>query len=212
MNYLEVINKCLVELNYKQVNAFSELIKNDHKKLMNIINVINSELCGFDNWNFLLRKETLTLEKGQKELPNNINGVIQNIIINKNIYNYYSDFEKALTSNQPAQTYSIFNDKILLPVFDEAVQVEIIYCTKNCAKNAEGEEKLKLEEATDESLIPMPFAEPLLVYGACMRLKGNPQHVRFNYWYGMYKDALANFRSKISVTTDDTPQIRMRRR
>ena len=37
MNYLEVINKCLVELNYKQVNAFSELIKNDHKKLMNII-------------------------------------------------------------------------------------------------------------------------------------------------------------------------------
>ena len=97
-------------------------------------------------------------------------------------------------------------------MFDEDVQVEIIYCTKNCAKNAEGEEKLKLEEATDESLIPMPFAEPLLVYGACMRLKGNPQHVRFNYWYGMYKDALANFRSKISVTTDDTPQIRMRRR
>ncbi len=212
MNYLELINKCLVELNYKQVNAFSELIKNDHKKLMNIINVINSELCGFDSWNFLLRKDTLTLEKGQKELDNNINGLIQNVIINKNIYNYYSDFEKAYTGGQPAKTYSIFNDKILLPVFDEDVQVEIIYCTKNCAKNSLGEEKLQLEDATDESLIPMPFAEPLLVYGACMRLKGNPQHVRFNYWYGMYKDALANFRSKISVTTDDTPQIRMRRR
>ena len=37
MNYLELINKCLVELNYKQVNAFSELTKNDHKKLKNII-------------------------------------------------------------------------------------------------------------------------------------------------------------------------------
>ena len=35
MNYLELINKCLVELNYKTVNAFSELVKNDHKKIKN---------------------------------------------------------------------------------------------------------------------------------------------------------------------------------
>ena len=54
MNYLELINKCLVELNYKQVNAFSELTKNDHKKLKNIINVLNSEICGFGRWAFLL--------------------------------------------------------------------------------------------------------------------------------------------------------------
>ena len=32
MNYLELINKCLVELNYKQVNTFSELTKNEHNK------------------------------------------------------------------------------------------------------------------------------------------------------------------------------------
>ena len=37
MNYLELINKCLVELNYKQVGSFSELTKNDHKKLKNIL-------------------------------------------------------------------------------------------------------------------------------------------------------------------------------
>ena len=56
MNYLEIINKCLVELNYKQVNSFSELTKNEHKKLKNIINIINSEICSLDKWNFLLRK------------------------------------------------------------------------------------------------------------------------------------------------------------
>lgn len=63
MNYLELINKCLVELNYKQVNAFSELTKNDHKKLKNIINVLNSEICGFGRWAFLLRKTELSLPK-----------------------------------------------------------------------------------------------------------------------------------------------------
>lgn len=55
MNYLELINKCLVELSYKQVNAFSELTKNDHKKIKNIINIINTEICRMDKWNFLLR-------------------------------------------------------------------------------------------------------------------------------------------------------------
>ena len=69
-----------------------------------------------------------------------------------------------------------------------------------------------MEEAEDSSLIPEPFVEPLLVYGACMRLKGNPQHVRFNYWYSMYKDALANMRSRISASMDETPSVRLYRR
>jgi hypothetical protein len=33
MNFLELINKCLLELNYKQVSSFAELVKNDHKKI-----------------------------------------------------------------------------------------------------------------------------------------------------------------------------------
>ena len=57
MNYLEIINKCLMELNYKRVRTFEELIKNDHAKIKNIINIINAEICTFDNWNFLLRKK-----------------------------------------------------------------------------------------------------------------------------------------------------------
>ena len=44
-----------------------------------------------------------------------------------------------------------------------------------------------------------------------MRLKGNPQHVRFNYWYSMYKDALANLRAKASGTVDETPMIKLSR-
>ena len=73
-------------------------------------------------------------------------------------------------------------------------------------------EKYLMEEDTDSTLIPEPFAEPVLVYGACMRLKGNPQHVRFSYWMSMYRDALANMRSRVSVSIDETPSVKMHRR
>lgn len=211
MNYLELINKCLVELNYKQVNAFSELIKNDHKKLKNIINIINSEICLSDKWNFLLRKQVLNLKKFSGELENIIDGRIETVIIDGVKFDFYADFEKFFVNSQPQNTYSLFNDKILLPFYNQNKKVEILYYTKNCAKNSLGEEKLSLDNAEDVSLIPEPFVEPLIVYGACMRLKGNPQHVRFNYWYSMYKDALANLRAKASGTVDETPMIKLSR-
>ena len=212
MNYLELINKCLVELNYKQVNAFSELTKNDHKKLKNILNVLNSEICGFDKWSFLLRKKELTLPKTQGEIENSVDGRIETLMIDGAKFDYYQDFEVFFVNSQSQNTYSLFNDKILLPIFSQDKTVEIIYYTKNCAKNSAGEEKFSMEEAEDSSLIPEPFVEPLLVYGACMRLKGNPQHVRFSYWYSMYKDALANMRSRISASMDDIPSVKLHRR
>ena len=75
-----------------------------------------------------------------------------------------------------------------------------------------GEEKLTFEEADDISIIPNPFVEPIVVYGACMRLKGNPKHARFSYWLSMYKDAFANLKSKVSKTIEEHPTIKISRR
>ncbi|CCY62834.1 MAG: hypothetical protein ACLSA2_02095 [Candidatus Gastranaerophilaceae bacterium] len=212
MNYLELINKCLVELNYKQVSSFSELTKNDHKKLKNILNVLNAEVCGSDRWSFLLRKQQLTIPANTGEVTNSIDGRIETVIVDGVKFDYYEDFEKFFTNAQPMHTYSLFNDKILFPVFDKEKTVEIIYYTKNHAKDEDGSEKYLMEEDTDTTLIPEPFAEPVLVYGACMRLKGNPQHVRFSYWMSMYKDALANMRSRVCASIDETPSVKMHRR
>lgn len=212
MNYLEIINKCLVELNYKQVNAFSELTKNDHKKLKNIINIINSEVCSSDKWEFLLRKEKLVLLKNSGELENTIDGRINSLIIDGGKYDYYPNYEKFFTNSQPQNTYSLFDNKILLPIFNQNKNIEILYYTKNCVQDADGKEKYQLEKENDISLIPQPFVEPILVYGACMRLKGNPQHARFNYWYSMYKDALANLKSRVTKTVDDVVMVRLSRR
>lgn len=209
MNYFEILNKCLVELNYKQVNSFSELTKNEHEKLKNIVNVINKEICLSEKWNFLLRTTTLSLPKNTGQIKNTVQGKIATVMIDGKIFKYYDNFEKFFTNSQPQGTYTSFNDMLLFQIFNKNKEIEIIYYTSNSATSKEGDEKTELEEETDKTLIPTVFAEPLLVYGACMRLKGNPQHVRFNYWYGMYKDALSNMKAKLAVDANTAPVVNL---
>lgn len=209
MNYFEILNKCLVELNYKKVNSFSELTKNEHEKLKNIVNVINKEICLSEKWNFLLRTTTLSLPKNTGQIKNTVQGKIATVMIDGKIFKYYDNFEKFFTNSQPQGTYTSFNDMLLFPIFNKNKEIEIIYYTSNSATSKEGDEKTELEEETDKTLIPTVFAEPLLVYGACMRLKGNPQHVRFNYWYGMYKDALSNMKAKLAVDANTAPVVNL---
>ena len=209
MNYFEILNKCLVELNYKQVNSFSELTKNEHEKLKNIVNVINKEICLSEKWNFLLRTTTLSLPKNTGQIKNTVQGKIATVMIDGKIFKYYDNFEKFFTNSQPQGTYTSFNDMLLFPIFNKNKEIEIIYYTSNYATSKEGDEKTELEEENDKTLIPTVFAEPLLVYGACMRLKGNPQHVRFNYWYGMYKDALSNMKAKLAVDANTAPVVNL---
>lgn len=212
MNFLKLINKCLVELNYKQVSDFSELTKNEHKKLINILNILNTEVCSSDRWNFLQRKMTIILPKGTGEILNPVAGRIEAIYVDDEKYQYCSDFEKFFINSQPSGTYSFYDDKILLPMFSHDKTIKILYYSNNYAKDSGNNEKAYMENSTDSSVIPDNFAEPVLVYGACMRLKGNSQHVRFSYWLSMYKDALANMRSRISQSMDDVPEVKMHRK
>lgn len=211
MNYLEIINKCLMELNYKKVRTFDELIKNDHTKIKNILNIINSEICTFDNWNFLLRKKILKLPKGATEILNTVNGKINTLSIDGQKYVYTQDFEAFVLNKAPKEVYSVLNDMLLLPKFNEDKKLDIIYYTNDFVKSADGTEKMRLEKEDDISQIPDPFAEPLLVYGTCMRMKANPSYSKFSYWLGMYKDNIANMRSKLCTDIQQSPSITLER-
>src|SRR5574344_2708414 len=129
MNYFEIINKCLMELNYQPCKTFVNLTKNDHLKIKNIINVINSEVCNCDNWNFLLRKADLTLPKNFGEIENSISGRICSLSIDGTKYTYSEDFEQFILNKKPSYKYSVFNNKLLLPQFDNEKTVKIIYYT-----------------------------------------------------------------------------------
>lgn len=212
MKYLDLINKCLVELNYKKVKDFDELVKNDHLKIKNILNIVNSEICTFDDWNFLLRQTTLTLPKNTGEIENSINGKIKTLSIDGVKYEFTNDFERFLFSTNKEKMYSVLGNMLLLPVFDKEKEIEIVYFTNDFVKTVEGLEKIQMEFSEDKSVIPETFVEPLLVYGACMRMKANLEYPKFNYWLSMYNRALANMRSKLTVSADETPSIVIRRR
>lgn len=209
MKFLELINKCLLELNYRQVNAFSELIKNDHKRIKTIMNLINKEICSVEGWNFLLKREFLTLKAGETEIDNTVNGRILYLFIDGNKYNFVDDVESFMSGNAKFGTYSSFSDKLIFPKFDKDKKIDVIYYTKNCVIDSDGKEKVDLDNEKDESIIPMPFVEQLLVYGTCLRLKANPQYYKFSYWMSMYKEALANLKSKTSASYLNAPVVKL---
>ena len=209
MNYLQLINKCLLELNYKQVNVFSELIKNDHKRIINIMNTLNRELCAIEGWNFLLRRTSIILPKGTTEIDNEVDGRILYLFVDGKRYDYCDDVEFFMEGNPKNYTYSAFANRLLFPKFDNDKVLDVIYFTKNCVKDSAGMEIEDFEYETDESLIPMPFVEQLLVYGTCLRLKANPQYFKFPYWISMYKEALANLKSKTAASALNAPVVKM---
>jgi hypothetical protein len=209
MNFLELVNKCLLELNYKQVNTISELVKNDHKRLVAILNIINKEICNIDGWKFLLRKSNFVLPANTVEIENPINGRILYLFIEGKRYDFSDDIESFFSGKFKKEKFSSMSDKLLFPKFENDKNVEVIYYTKNCVVDKVGKEKEDFEEETDKSLIPMPFAEQLLVYGACLRLKANPQHCKFSYWMSMYKEALLNLKSKSDASVLNAPVVNL---
>lgn len=211
MNFLELINKCLLELNYKQVNSFAELVKYDHKRIMNIINLINKEICHIEPWNFMLKKTKLNLPANSIEIKNTVDGRILHLFIDGKKYEFSENFEPFLTNNPPSSRYSICGDKLLFPNFDSEKTIDVVYYANKCALSESGDEKENLVAADDLSIIPMPFAEQLLVYGTCLRLKANPQHIKFSYWLSMYKEALLNLKSKSSIYALYSPTVRLHR-
>lgn len=211
MKYLDLINKCLVELNYKKVKTFDELVKNDHLKIKNILNIVNSEVCTFDDWNFLLKQTSLILPANTGEIKNTIDGRIKTLSIDNSIYEYTNDFESFLFSTKKDKRYAVLGEMLFLPVFEKEKQIKIIYSTNNFAKSSENISKKEMIFSDDESVIPDTFVEPLLVYGTCMRMKANLNYPKFNYWLAMYNKALANMRSKLTVSADETPSIVIRR-
>ncbi len=209
MNFLEIINKCLLELNYRQVNSFNELVKNDHKRIKTIINIVNREVCCANNWNFLLRKAEITIPPDTAEIDNLINGRISCLALDGQKYEYVNDAQVFLAGNGREHAYSQYSDKLLFKKSDMERTAHVLYYTKNCAIDVNENEKAEMTAPTDSPIIPMPFSEQILTYGTCLRLKSNPSYIRFSYWMSMYKEALANLKSTSSTDAYDAPFVRL---
>ena len=211
MNFFELINKCLIELNYREALSWASLTLNDHKRLKDVIARLNAQICATDNWPFLQRFQQFEIYAGTDKIALPVSGNIDIICINGSEYRYNDNYKSFLLGNPIAGCFSIFADTLYLPVFNENVECQIFYNTDFSAVDEYGIEKKYLEFENDQSLIPEAFQETILVYGACMRLKSNPDHNKFKYWYSMYNDAIATMRAKSSAIQRDTSRISVER-
>ena len=127
------------------------------------------------------------------------------MIIDNKKYKFVENFEQFLLGQGHDFTYSICNDKLFFPKFKTEKTAQVIYYSKNCAVSKNGTEKEDLTDPDDCSLIPMPFAQQLLTYGACLRLKANPSYIRFSYWMSRYNEAHVNLKSKTCIDSHYSP-------
>lgn len=207
MNYLELINKILIEMNYRPVINFDELVKQDHLKIKQILARVNTEICTSFDWDFLLRETTLNIPKKTSKIVNPIFGRIDSLSVDDVCYRFQPNYKKLLYNENCSRSFSVFDNYILLPKFDEPKIALVSYYTDNSVVDKNNNEQPVFENETDISLLPLPYAEMALVYGTCMKFKGNPNHVKFKYWFSMFNDALANLRTKSVRSSYDFPFI-----
>lgn len=207
MNFFEIFNKVLLELNYRPVADFEHIYKSEHKKILEAINRQNNEVLAGYQWPFLERGTILDAVDGLNtyELP--FGGLIKCVYQDNKRILYTPKAEELLVGNISGDFYSTLNGRIIFPKTALDKAYNIVYYTENYAVSADGQFKPNLEEAEDTSVLPMPFAEHILVYGTCLKVKGNPAYPKFGFWNTMHIQALGNLRQKSSQTSECEPYI-----
>ena len=87
--------------------------------------------------------------------------------------------------------------------------ITVYYYPKYTSLGADGQFKTKMDSGDDVSILPMPYAEHILLYGTCLKVKANPAYPKFGFWNTMYIQALANLRKKSTSAAEDAPFVKI---
>ncbi len=207
MNYFEIFNKVLLELNYRAVQSFEAIYKSEHNKILEAINRTNNDVLASYEWPFLERAAILDVIEGENIYQLPFKGNIKSVFHKGERVLYTPRGEDLMFGRLFGNYYSVINDRIIFekPRCDKIYS--IIYYTTNYAFGEDGEFKPSLDKASDTSIIPMPYAEHILVYGSCLKVKANPSYPKFGFWNTMYIQALANLRQKSPRSVESEPFI-----
>jgi len=205
MTFLEIINKALIELNFKPITSLSST-KIDQVKLRNAINRVNKSIVLSNDFWFRQNKTTLVVDDSI-EFANPATGKILFIKDNAIHYRYELDYTKIYDGTSAGLVYSFFGDKILFPSSDPSVTVDIYYLTDSPAVNASGVEISEMTTITDVSIIPDKYQETVLVNGACMQFKAMVTHPKYQHWKTEYIKAIAELRAECLNDSEERPSI-----
>ncbi len=209
MNYFEIFNKVLLELNYRAVQTFDAIYKSEHKKILDAINRVNNEVLASYEWDFLEKQTLLDVLEGQNTYQLPFKGCIKAVYKDSERVLYTANSEDLLSGKLRGNYYSTARNSIIVSKPIKTEVYRIIYEGRNFAMGQNGEFKERLTEKDDSSVLPMPFAEHILVYGACLKVKANPSYPKFGFWNTMYIQALANLLQKSPQTKECEPFINL---
>lgn len=190
MNYFEIINAVLLELNYEQVSVFENLQKQEHKRIMNNINLLNKKICCLkDTFSFRQKLKEMTISSDNNSYPIRFSGKIHKIIGQNSEYCYENDYSKFFTNKKiKTNCYSVYDGKLLFPNVDD--ELKIFYSTNLFVKDVKNNYKSNFEEGSDISIIPENFTEKLFVNGVAYNFKQNTSHPKYLHWKQEYDNAL----------------------
>lgn len=207
MNYFEIFNKVLLELNYRPALSFEGIYKSEHKKILDAINRVNNEVLASYDWDFLDKQTFINVEENKNVYPLEFEGNIKAVYKYNERVSYTPNSEELETGVLSGNFYSVARNSIIIPKPRKNEVYKIIYQGRNFAMGADGSFKECLSAGDDVSILPMPFAEHILVYGACLKTKANPSYPKFGFWNTMYIQALANLLKKSPQTSESEPFI-----
>lgn len=207
MNLLEIFNKVMLELNYRPIEQFENIYKNEHLRILENIRRTNSEVCTSYEWDFLMREEKAELSRGEIDPNFEVNGTVRAIYENGQKLKYNRHFEDFFTGQAAEGTYSVCNCKLVFPKSNRDREFQVFYTTKFTALDETGSERENLILPTDASIISEPYAADVLTYGACVKTKGNPQFAKFAYWNSSYTRALGRMRAECHATREEAPHL-----
>ncbi len=211
MNYFELFNKVMLELNYRKITVFANIFKSEHLRILENLNRVNSDICSSENWPFLARSADVTVPADTVAV-NNVEGKITKVFKGKKRLAYSPFYESFFNGCNVNNFYSFYDDKLLFPKNPESQTYQVFYNTNKIVRAANGTLKTVMTLENDEPILPQPFAEQLLVYGTCMRTKANPNFPKFAFWTMMFREAYANFRKLNGLSFEDAPYLTLKRR
>ncbi len=205
--YYEIFTKILNELSWREVSDFDEITKSEHKRVLNLINMTNSEVLSSYIWDFQIEKTEVILDAEESTIFENFGGKIISIWEGTKKYKYIHPSLLSNDKNYCTDCYSNIGDLIITIPCNYERKISVIYVSDLYAQDENGTKKIKMENKNDTSIIPIPHIEPILVYGTLIKTKANPSFAKFGYWRTLYYEALVNLRTSSMKSAEGTPRI-----
>lgn len=192
--YFDLINKCLREMFYEEADNWADTDTTEGRKIKQLLNQALEEIVLGEDipWKFRERKRYLILVPGVQEYPM-VPGYIHSMRYNDTPIQLYYD-ERYInlphdTKGMPILYYIYGNNINLYPIPSEqekGKEILVRFLTNYCAVDCCGVLKQRMENATDEPIIPEEFRD-ILVYKVCADFRRSRTDSASVYYLDKYR-------------------------